>query len=148
MNAASLTFVKPTVNQEFPITADVVMPVIDVEVKSEGGSLLPGSGLNLLWGAELSFKCNSCSHGTGRVISHAKVTGTSADGKFSIRFTQIRGGTVIISVNAKVGTQMLSASLGVKVVGTNPTKAQVALQFADEVLRKIARAETTSAALV
>lgn len=137
--AASLTFVKPTVNQEFPITADVVMPVIDVEVKVEGG----GPGLSLLWGAELSFKCNSCSHGTARVISHPKLTGTSTDGKFSLRFTQIRGGTVMISVNAKVGTQMLSASLGVKIVGTNPTKAQVAVQFPDEILRKIANFESS-----
>ena len=143
MNAASLTFVKPTPNQEFPITADVAMPVIDVEVKLEGGSPLPTSGLSLLWAADLSFKCNSCSHGTGRVISHPKVTGTSADGKFRITFTQIRGGTVTISVNAKVGTQMLSASIGVKVVGTNPTTAQVALRFPDEILRKIANFEST-----
>jgi len=135
--AARLTFVKPTVNQEFPITADVTMPVIDVEVKLEGGAPPPPAGWSLSWTADLSFQGSSCPHGTGRVMAHPKLTGMATGGKFSIRFTQIRGGTVTISVDARVGPQLLSASLGVKVVGTNPSKAQVSQQFPDEILRKI-----------
>jgi hypothetical protein len=141
--AASLTFVKPTVNQEFPITADAVMPVIDVEVKVESSGPAPLYGIGLTWTAELSFTCKNCPHGPVRLITHPKITGLSPTGKFQISFSQIRGGLLIISVAAKVGTQMLSASVGVKIVGTNPIKSQVKTRFPDETILKIASFEST-----
>jgi hypothetical protein len=120
------------------------MPVIDVYVTVDGGGApFSPTPLSLAWSADLSFHCHTCKHGTARIITHPKIHGVTTNGKFSIHFTKIRGGTLKITVSATVDGRKVSAGLQVRIVGTNPIPQQVRQKFPDVLIRKIANFESS-----
>ncbi len=107
---------------EFAISEDCIMPTITATATLQ--NITPDSKLPLVytWKASLVFKGVACAHSLSRVITHPDVTQKSGSNKFPIRFTQVRGGDLTISVTVQGGTLNLSkTSENLKVVGTNPS---------------------------
>lgn len=139
---AKLTIVSPVKDTEFAITTDPVMPDIAAEVKIDGATPDPTASTSFDWTANISFEASSCPHGKARTITHPEVKESVVGGKWKPKFTQIRGGTLTLTVAAAVGDQKLTASVTAKIAGTNPSKAEVQAAFPDKTIRMIASQES------
>lgn len=132
--ARSLLITRPSPGEVFAINEEGVMPMIEVELDAECSSLE--------WTAELSLDCSLCKHGPKRVVSHRPLSGASTKARFTVRFTQVRGGILAIRVKAEIEGEPLAAEVAVKIVGTNPAKEVVARRFPDKALRQVASFES------
>lgn len=76
------------------------------------------------WRVTLSSNGTGCVHSQSRVIKHPDIVVTNTQNKFTIPFSQVRGGDLDVSVSVVVGTATLTAkSEKLKVTGTNPSVA-------------------------
>lgn len=133
------------VGPEFPITEDDVMPTIKVTANVKDFTPDPkGPPLTYEWKATLVWTGAACLNARGRVIKHPDMTATTTTNTFTIPFTQIRGGDLVISVSAKSGTVNLTAqSDKLKVVGTNPSITKLATEVSTiTAFRKLMRVES------
>ncbi len=142
--APKLTISSPKSDAELFITAEAKMAEVVAEVKVEGVTPDPTPTTKFRWTAEISFDASTCDHGPKRVIKGDPVKEEVTGGKWTPKFTQVRGGTLKLSVEADVEKQKVSASVSCKIGITNPTKALIEASFPkDELLRKIARHESS-----
>jgi hypothetical protein len=147
----------------FSITAEPKMPVIEATASIVGLTTGPDPTrwTEFEWTATVSFNSKNCPYGVvkkahtfgKRVLKvgdtrtiPAITTGSQkvVGGKIVARFDQIRGGTLTISVTAKVGGITLKGETkGWRIQGTNPSKSEVGKALPDDTHRKIACAEST-----
>ena len=115
------------VGPKFSISADAVMPSITVSATLSGVVVDPKTPPVYTWNAALAFVGSVTPHGSGHNTSHRTIPAqTGPRNSFVIPFTEIRGGVLTVSVSVRVGANTLTAhSIGLTVVGTNPTPAAI-----------------------
>jgi len=140
--AVTLSFNPP--GPQFAISEQCVMPSITATATLQNITPDPKIPLQFQWNVTLTFTGANCSHSQNRVISHTPITANTVVNTFPIRFTQIRGGDLSVSVAVRVGAVNLTAqSTGLKIVGTNPTVASLASAApANDAFRKLLRLES------
>ena len=140
--AVALSFNPP--GPQFTISEQCVMPSITATATLQNITPDPKVALQFQWNVTLIFTGANCAHSQNRVIKHAPITATTPVNTFPIRFTQIRGGDLSVSVAVRVGTVNLTAkSTGLQIVGTNPTLASLqAAAPANPAFRKLMRLES------
>jgi hypothetical protein len=109
---------------EFSITEDCVMPTITAiaALKNYTPNAKAPVPLVFSWKATLIFKDAGCSYSCGRVIKHPELTQQGLSEKFPLKFTQVRGGDLTVSVTVTGGTLNVSkSSEKLKIIGTNPS---------------------------
>lgn len=142
---ASIEIVAPKPSDTFTITDVPGMPAIAAQARITGAAPDPTAGTTFRWTASIELDASTCVNGPKqRRIVHAPVSASVVGGQFAPTFAQIRGGILTLAVEAVVAGATLKASVtGIKVLGTNPSKALIASKFADQTLRQIAAHEST-----
>ena len=129
---------------QFPISEQCEMPKITVTATLQNVTPDPKLPLQFQWKVNLTFTGQGCVHSLSRVIKHPDISQVTPINKFTIPFTQIRGGDLAISVTVRVGNVSLTAqSQNLQVTGTNPSIG--ALQAgvpANDTFRKLMRVES------
>ena len=128
----------------FPITEQCQMPAITVTAELENAS--PGASVTAQyeWLVTLEFHRHGCIHAPDRVLKHDDIRQTTTTNTLQIPFTQIRGGSLTISVTANTASGRLTAATkGLFVTGTNPSVTALAAEAANnEAFRKLMRVES------
>jgi len=129
---------------KFPIAEQCEMPKVTVTAELQNVTPGPKVQLQYQWKVTLSFNGQGCSNATQRVIKHDDITRTGATNKLQIPFTQVRGGSLTISVTVAVAGNSLTASTkDLLVTGTNPSVGALAGAAApNQAFRKLIRVES------
>jgi hypothetical protein len=156
--AVTIELVTP--GPDFSISDQPVMPTIKVRLtgpalppaRNPRDPLPPSPPTPVVcdWTVKLALDCRGVPHGPQRTISHPDVMVRTTTPELTIPFTQIRGGMLSVKVALKVGTHdpvvtaELSAVTGkpLRVLGTNPSKAQLHAAIPTRALRLIIQTES------
>src|SRR5579863_9344354 len=149
-------------NPLFSITAEPKMPVIEITARVVGivTGADPTPTTEFEWTAEVSFDSKNCPSGVvkkqhkwhwgtykvgeTRTIPAITKAGKSTGGKITVKFDEIRGGTLTIAVKATVGGVVLKGETkGWRIQGTNPSRDVVGQALQDDTHRKIACVESS-----
>lgn len=107
---------------QFPISEQCEMPKITVTATFQNITPDPKIPLQFQWKVSMVFNGQGCAHSLLRVIKHPDISQVTSSNKFSIPFTQLRGGELTISLSVAVGSVTLTAqSQNLQVTGTNPS---------------------------
>ena len=79
------------------------MPKITVTANFKNVTQDPKLALQFRWKVTLVFIGGSCAHSQSRVIQHAEINQVTSTGTFLIPFTEIRGGSLLVSVPWRSG---------------------------------------------
>jgi hypothetical protein len=120
------------------------MPKITVTAELQNVTPDPKVPLQYQWKVTLSFNGQGCANATQRIIKHDDITQMTTTNKFPIPFTQVRGGSLTISVTVAVAGNTLTASTkDLLVTGTNPSVGALALVAQpNQSFRKLIRVES------
>lgn len=143
--------VSPVAGTKFSITNQPKMPRIDVIARVTGVLPDPSAKITFSWRAEVKFNSSGCKHGVHSVrdssgIAHSSVCTTSSEvltgscigGKFSLQFTEIRGGNLELTVTANIGARSLvGKGTNVRIQGTNPAAVDIVAALPDDAIRRI-----------
>jgi len=149
-----------TPGPDFAISEDPAMPTIKIQLT--GPALPPARNpLDRLppswptpvvcdWTVKLAFDCRGVPNGPQRTITHPEITVRTTTPELTIPFTEIRGGMLSIKVAVQVGTHdpVVTAELSsvngqpVRVLGTNPSRAQLHAALPTRALRLIIQTES------
>jgi hypothetical protein len=140
---AKLQLISPATGTTFPINATPAMPTIAAQARITGVTPDPTPVTSFTWTVTLQLNAATCPHGPARTFSHPTITQTVVGGRFTIPFTQIRGGALTISVKATVAGRVLTTqSNGLAIAGVNPPIASIQGALPHDTLRRIARLES------
>lgn len=149
-----------TPGSDFAISEQPAMPTIKLRLSGpalpaarDSLDALPASRPTPLvcdWTVKLALNCRELPNGPQRTISHPDITARTNKPKWTIPFTELRGGTLSIKVEVQVGTHgpIVTAELSkvsgksLRVLGTNPSKAQLHAAIPSKALRLIIQTES------
>jgi hypothetical protein len=129
----------------FVISETPAMPAIEARARFADLSPDPTDHTKFEWSAVLHFSASGCSHGGNRETSHSPIPVQTTLGKqiYSLRFSEIRGGDLTLSVKASIGNKVHTARTHLlKIKGTNPTLRVLSAAIPHDTLRRIARHES------
>jgi len=120
------------------------MPTITATAELENATLDPAVAVQYEWQVTLVFHRHGCIHAPDRVLKHDDIRRTTTTNSLQIPFTQIRGGSLTISVTANTPLGRLTAETkDLLVTGTNPSVTALAAEAANnEGFRKLMRVES------
>lgn len=129
---------------KFPISEQCEMPKITVTAELQNVTPDPKVPLQYQWKVTLSFNGQGCANATQRIIKHDDITQMTPTNKLQIPFTQVRGGSLTISVTVVVvGNTLTASTKDLLVTGTNPSVGALALVAApNQAFRKLIRVES------
>jgi hypothetical protein len=138
-------FQSPKDGEILYLTDAPAMPKIHVSAMVGGVFPDPTYSTRFFWRAQVTFDSKDCPHGvrthkdqtTGKVSTKTFKTstqekfGTCIGGQFELVFDEIRGGNLTLEVSASVGggVPLLARTLGVRILGANPSAAQIVNQI-------------------
>ena len=133
----------PAAGTHFAIDGDGNMPIIVAQARIVGVPTNLALTTPLTWRVSLRFDASHCRHGPNRQINHPDIVKTAVGRTLAISFTAVRGGSLSISVRAKVGGRVLTAhSSLLDIRGTNPLLQSLRGSLPHDTLRRIARFES------
>ena len=137
-----LAFTPP--GPEYAISEMAEMPSINVAAALENVTVKPGTTLEFVWTARLDFHGHGCPHAMGRSTSHTAIHAKTSTGNWTIPFSQVRGGTLTVSVHVQIDHHKLSATkTSLSIVGTNPTPTSLlCATYPNETFKKLMRLES------
>ncbi len=145
MAATPTVEVKVTpVGPQFAISGQCEMPTITATAELKDITPDPKIPLQYRWKVTLIFDGKGCPNATSRIVKHDELTPTTPTPTLKVPFTQVRGGSLTISVSVVVNTQTLTGSTkDLQVVGTNPSVPTLAAVVAvNDAFRKLLRVES------
>ncbi|CAN5202227.1 hypothetical protein BH18THE2_BH18THE2_29390 [soil metagenome] len=139
----ALRIVSPAPNApDFAITDQPAMPVINAEAIITGVNPDPTPNTVFEWTIQIRFQAQQCLHGRNRAINLDLVQ-TVQGRRFTPTFNLIRGGTLGLIATANVSGRQLQARIdGLRIVGTNPRRADVHAALGNNTLRRMACQES------
>ncbi len=134
-----LRITSPVPDAQFVIDATPKMPAVSVAVAISGLGADPTPRTAFTWSAQVRFNpSGACRHGPNRIFA-LDANGTHVGSPIPIVFSDIMGGHLTITVTAQVAGKQLSARAGgMRILATNPTRAAIQTQIADDILQRIA----------
>jgi hypothetical protein len=123
--------------KDLPITNVPAMPTILLQAVVTGATPVAPASTTFEWTVTLTFTPTDCKHGQKRPLQPIVLTETNA-GTYTPRFTAIRGGKLNVKVKANVnGADIAGERTDLRIVGTNPTYAQLTAAIASKVFRAL-----------
>jgi hypothetical protein len=123
---------------DFPITSEPAMPIIEVEASVLGLAPMAAAVTAFDWTATLEFNPAQCLNGIPAMFPALHQSGVALGGHFTVRFGELRGGNLTITVRARVaGGEIVAERKDLRIVGTNPLYVQLTQALPSKVFRAL-----------
>lgn len=141
-------------NKVFFITADAQMPKIKATCQlpasapvaspaASGQTNSPVMVQSYDWDVTLVLNPSGVPYAVGRTTRHSPIRGTTVIPELTLPFTQIRGGTLTVTVAATFQGKRITGKTVAEIRGTNPGSTLIRTEGASEILMKLMKAESS-----
>lgn len=141
-------------NKVFFITADAQMPKIKATCQLPALAPAASSGVSgqtnfsaatqsFDWDVTVVLNPAGVPYAVGRSTRHSPIRGTTIVPELTLPFTQIRGGTLTVTVTTMLQGKRITGKTVAEIRGTNPSSTLIRAEGASELLMKLMKLESS-----